>query len=390
MLINPFYKENKEMRILFVLHSLANFAGIERVMSDKINYMARQGHDVLLVTYEQGEHALSYPLDDSVKHQNIEFPFFRVYQYGYPKRLYKIWRMKHGFKQEFQKIVTTWKPDVIVVPSNAGDYMAEIMSIANTKKIVEAHCSLPAFLKGDSLKDKVIKRLLFRYITKCDLLVALTYDDQCCWQRHIRCVTAVPNPVAFYLDNPDYSLRQIGRILAIGRFHVQKRFDRLVEAFALIAEKHPNWYIDIFGKGEFGEEEKLQQLIDYAGMKNRIILHAPTRDVIPEYLQSQFFVLSSDYEGFGLVLIEAMACGIPVVSTNCPYGPSEIISDGETGLLAGMDAKDLAEKMEWMITHEKERKEMGIKAHKAAARYKRDVVMKEWENTYVSLQKNVK
>jgi glycosyltransferase involved in cell wall biosynthesis len=93
-------------------------------------------------------------------------------------------------------------------------------------------------------------------------------------------------------------------------------------------------------------------------------------------------VLSSDYEGFGLVIIEAMACGIPVVATNCPHGPSEIIEDGETGLLARLDVKDLAKWMEWMITHQEERRIMGAKAHEAVAFYRKDIIMKEWESAY--------
>ena len=80
-----------------------------------------------------------------------------------------------------------------------------------------------------------------------------------------------------------------------------------------------------------------------------------------------------------------MACGIPVVATDCPFGPSEIIEDGETGLLAKMDAKDLADKMEWMMTHDSERKIMGIKAHQAAAKYRKEVIMPKWEEIYKSV-----
>ena len=109
--------------------------------------------------------------------------------------------------------------------------------------------------------------------------------------------------------------------------------------------------------------------------------------MIEEYQQSQFFVLCSDYEGFGLVLIEAMACGIPVVSTDCPFGPSDIIEDGLTGLLARMDVQDLAAKMEWMITHEAERNMMGVRGRYAAAKYEKEEVMKEWERAYMSVLK---
>ena len=118
-----------------------------------------------------------------------------------------------------------------------------------------------------------------------------------------------------------------------------------------------------------------------------MIIHHFTSNIIVEYQKSQFLVLSSDYEGFGLVVTEAMACGIPVVSTDCPFGPSTIIDDGQTGLLSRMDASDLAKKMEWMIVHETERKKMGERAYRSAALYRKDLVVSEWEKAYMSVIK---
>ena len=163
----------------------------------------------------------------------------------------------------------------------------------------------------------------------------------------------------------------------------QKRLDRLIESFSLIADRYPQWFVDIYGDGSLRDE--LENLVKEKNLVGRVNIFQPILDVKIEYQRSQFLVLSSDFEGFGLVISEAMACGIPVVSTDCPFGPSEIIEDGKTGLLAKMDVNDLSEKMEWMITHEEERKSMGIQAYEAAARYKKDVIVPEWEKAYKSV-----
>ena len=145
-----------------------------------------------------------------------------------------------------------------------------------------------------------------------------------------------------------------------------------------------DWRLDVYGDGERNSYE--QQALVLGLDKSRYRLHERTDNVEKVYTESSLFVLSSRFEGFGMVIVEAMACGLPCVSFDCPSGPSEIVENGVSGLLAKEgDVIDLSSKIEWMITHEKERKEMGIKAHQAVARYKKEKVMKEWEKAYMSL-----
>lgn len=375
------------MRIMYIIRSLANVHGLERTIIDKANYLAEQGHQVIMVTYEQGSHAYAFPISPLVECVDLNCRYFTIYNYSFIKRQFMVWKLKREFLRKIQGLFIDKIPDVVVASTYEGDFMDEIIFLkSRTRVILESHTSFVGHMKGENLLDKIKKRSVLEGVKRCDLLIALTHCDAKCWNQYIQNIAIVPNPISYY---PEKISGECGkddkRILAVGRMLKEKRFDRLINAFALISSKYPEWFIDIFGDGP--ERYVLEKQVNSQNLDSRVNFKGNTNEVFMEYQKSQFFVLSSDSEGFGLVLIEAMACGIPVVSTDCPYGPSEIIEDGKTGLLSKMDAKDLAEKMEWMITHEEERKAMGIAARKAAARYRKEIVMPQWEKAYLSVIK---
>lgn len=369
------------MRIFFLICSIANAHGVERTITDKINYMAERGHEVTLVTYEQGEHPYVYDISSQVKCVDLNCRYFTLYKYSLPRRIKEQWIMKRRFKKVLRQLVMDQRPDVLVTTTYEGIFMNAIMSLRHQVRIIiESHTAFTHDMVGGSLLKRVRNHFYLQTLKKCHLLVALTRGDAACWQKHITNVVSVPNPVSFYCEEIDLQSREPGRIIAVGRYHSQKRFDRLIDAFSRIASKYPQWHIDIFGEGP--DKDVLQSQIDTLDLQDRIRLMPSTKNIQAEYLRSEMFVFSSDYEGFGLVLIEAMACGVPPVSTDCPFGPSEIIEDGKSGLLCKMEIQDLSEKMEWMIVHDEERRKIAKNAHDAVARYRKDNVMKAWETAY--------
>jgi glycosyltransferase involved in cell wall biosynthesis len=229
-------------------------------------------------------------------------------------------------------------------------------------------------------------RQTIKDLGKCAQLVVLTDSDARGWRQHFNNVTVIPNPVTLYPDVIDDIPKDPGRIIYVGRFNHEKRIDRLITAFSMIAEKYPDWHVDIFGDGN--EKENLLHLISEMKLDDRVIIHEPTKAIYDEYKRSEMLVLCSEHEASPLVLVEAMTCGVPCVSLDCPNGPREIITDGETGLLAkDGDINDLASKIEWLVIHESEREEMGRKARVFAASRKQDVVMGQWEKLYTGLVK---
>lgn len=374
------------MKLIYFIPLLSTTGGQERTLIDKANYLVGKGHEVMFVTYEH-EGPVAYQMDPLVQHLDLNCHFFSIYKHPFFWRLFVVLKLKRIFRKKMKELLIHFCPDLIVVAiPNTENFICDVVSVAKDIPIViESHLA-----QGyEVIKRGLIEKWLYylydplRAIRKARLFVALTEGDAACWQRYnVQNIKVIPNPVTLYSGN-SFVEKLKGRIICVGRLAPQKRFDRLVEAFNLIAAKYPEWYVDIFGNGE--DLAKLQNQINALGLSERIHLMSTTNDIYYEYRQSQFFVMCSDFEGFGLVIVEAMACGIPVVGTDCPFGPSEIIDDGKTGLLCKMDVKDLAEKIEWMITHEEERKSMGAQAYGAAAKYRKELIIPQWEKAYMSV-----
>ena len=383
------------MRILIIHRSFALVGGAERVITDKANYLANEGHQLMLVSYEQGDHPLPYELHPSVQYRDMDCRFFTLSKYSVPKHLYLYFRLKKQFKNNLRSVVHEFKPEVVVLASDWQTLMGAVIDSVNPVPVIaEFHNTYDHVLRkvGASdgwLKAKLIQlyyRQTIKNLGKCTQLVVLTNSDARGWRQHFKNVTVIPNPVTLYPDVIDDIPKDPGRIIYVGRFNHEKRIDRLITAFSMIADKYPDWHVDIFGDGN--EKENLVHQIDEMKLKDCVIIHEPTKAIYDEYKRSEMLVLCSEHEASPLVLVEAMACGVPCVSLDCPNGPREIIMDGETGLLAkDGDVNDLASKIEWLIVHDVVRKEMGRKARVFAASRKQDVVMGQWEKLYMGLTK---
>lgn len=185
----------------------------------------------------------------------------------------------------------------------------------------------------------------------------------------------IPNPLSNYDDR--VSSLNAKQVIAAGRYMPQKGFDLLITAWRLVSDRHPDWLLRIYGDGM---REELQQQIDRLKLQENCILEHTVTNIVDKYCESSIFVLSSRYEGFGMVLVEAMACGVPPVSFACPCGPKDIISDGEDGFLVeNGNVFALAEKICRLIEDEKLRKRMGALARINVKRFEIDRVASDWK-----------
>lgn len=381
------------MKIVYVHDALARVGGVERILADKMNYLADvYGHEVYILTAAQGQHPYSFPLSPKVKHIDIDARFHLQYQYRYPKRLWVKWKLHQRFKKNFNKAIQIIQPDIII---GTTYYKADVICRlkCNAKKMIESHCAKSFTGRNDGVKRNPIIQYfqnlnLSRYNKTIkeysDAIVSLTQGDAEEWNIPIK-TYIIPNTITKVVTR--VSTCENTNVIAIGRLTHQKGFDLLIEVWKYVNENHPEWKLDIWGSGEL--ENDLMQRIQANRLENVISIHPPTHNIYEKMQQSSIFILPSRYEGFGLVLIEAMTNGLACVSFDCPYGPSDIITDGEDGFLVpNGDIQAMADKICYLIENEEARKDLGRKAHQSAMRYAPEHIMPMWEKLFNEIVKS--
>lgn len=376
------------MKLIYCICSLQNPGGMERVLLNKVTYLTGRLHwDVTVVTTDQKGRPAFYPFPDAVRmvdlginytDDNGKHPLLKIA--GYLQR-----RRRH--RKLLTKLLMKERADIVVslYPSESS-FIPDIKD--GSKKVLELHfCKFFRLQYGRSgllgLIDRWRTRQDEKIVSKFDKFVVLTNEDKGYWGQ-LPNIEVIPN-AAMHIGNK-YSDSTAHRIIAVGRLDYQKGFDRLIEAWALIQKhkKYKDWNLDIFGQGEW--HDMLQQMIERHGLQDNTHINRPTRDIGTEYAKSSLLVMSSNYEGFPMVMIEAMACGLPVVSFDFKCGPKDIIKDGINGLLVpngNIDA--LAQAMMKIMDNDTYRKELSLNARQVVSTYSEDTVMAKWISLFNSL-----
>ena len=217
-------------------------------------------------------------------------------------------------------------------------------------------------------------------LSKADQIVALTHGDAEQWRKINPNVSVIANIVTMN-DRDVYSNCEAKRVIFVGRMDSQKGYQYLDAIWRIVEKRHPDWRLDIYGEG--ADQLENHNMIPQG---RHVYPHPQTLDILEKYKESSILILTSIYEPFGLVMPEAMSCGIPVVAFDCPYGPSEIISDGKDGFLVDCyDVEAFANRLCMLIENEALRKQMGQYAAQSSLRFKKEVIMPQWNNLFKSL-----
>lgn len=370
------------MNIIYITDTLALWGGIERILSYKAKELnERFGYNVRILTTNQGSHPLPFDFSKGVSYVDLGINLHHQYNYSILKRLLFLYRTRKLFRIRLRKQVDDFHADIVIlIMLNYADIIGSVLK--NTPWIFESHSS---YISENLEKKSVLFRLNCfinkQCLRKASGIVALTKEDSNNWRRVNSFSVVIPNIVQLNAtgDYCDYNSRHI---IFVGRFFYQKGIDALIEIWKIVFHRHPDWHLDMYGEGEM--KEYYQKITDKLHIN--IHIHKPESTIFKRYCECSMLLLSSIYEPFGLVLPEAMSCGLPVVAFDCPYGPAEIISNGVDGFLVkNRDVNEFATRVCQLIEDKNLRIQMGQAAIKSSQRYRADNVMSKWKELLESL-----
>lgn len=359
------------MKLLYITNGINGSGGLERVLSIKASALAEEfGYEVHILTLNNQNQNPFFEFSNSIILHDIKVSgnlihYLRSYVLG------------------IKKIVQTIQPDCISVCDDGlkAFFLPRIIG-KNIPIIYERHVSkLIEILENQGLIKKGLTYLKFFLM---DILaddftkfIVLTNSNQREWRA--KKMEVIPNPLPFFPDEKS-SLKN-KKVIALGKQSYQKSYDRLLESWSLLDREFQDWELHVYGK--IDESLCLKKLAVKLNIENQVFFHHPVTNIEDKYRESSIFVLTSRFEGFGMVIIEAMSLGIPCVSFDCNYGPADIIKDEEDGFLVeNGNLKEFAEKLQLLMKDKNLRNQFGQNGRENVKRFLKQNIVKQWHELF--------
>ncbi|MBD1945819.1 glycosyltransferase family 4 protein [Coleofasciculus sp. FACHB-712] len=358
------------MRLTLVIASLSA-GGAERVMSIMANYWAAKRWKITLLTFDDGKVPPFYDLDCHVHHIRLGIARESL------SLLVGIWNNLKRI-QVLRAAIADSHPDVVISFIDKNNILTLLATRGLHIPVVVSERIHPAMYSIGGVWE-LLRQWMY---PKANRVVVVTARSLSYFSAQIQSRSyVIPNPVIFINTHQTELAKLITKpsLIAVGRLDYQKGFDILLQAFAQLKVCYPDWTLTILGEGALRTE--LEALRNQLGLSNRVHLPGRVKNIYEFLKQADIFVMSSRFEGFPNALCEAMACGLPVISTDCPTGPREIIRDGVDGILVSSgDVNALAVAMNRLMSDEGERKRLAARAPDLTERFSIEKVMGMWEN----------
>jgi len=375
------------MKLIYCMADVYNPGGMERVLLNKLRWWAARGDcDLMLVTTDQNGRPPFYAFPPEVRMVDLAVNYKADKGRNPVAKTLSYLRKRKLHRQRLTELLLREKADIVVslFPSESS-FIPDIKD--GSKKVLELHFNKYFRLQYNrsgllGLADKWRTRQDEKLVRRFDKFVVLTHEDAANWG---------PLPNLQVIPNAALEIPQVQhttgnhRVIAVGRLDYQKGFDRLLEAWALLpASLREIWHLDIFGQGEW--EQMLKDKCVALGIEDSARINKPTNRIFEAYAASDFLAMSSHYEGFPMVMIEAMACGLPVVCFDFLCGPRDIIRPEENGLMVKEgDIPALAAAMQRVMEDPALLERMSAGAKKISKTYSEAAVMAQWEACFKEL-----
>ena len=356
------------MKLLFIVPNINNEGGVARVLSIKINYLIEKlGYDVHIITQNKGNFPLFYDFSDKIVYHDITL-----------KR--NLFSFLFWYKKQITNCINQIKPDHIIVADNG--LKAFFIPFFISKKInlmLEIHSSLYVQEKAKTTKIVSFFTSQFKIILaqKFRHTIFQTTQNQVEWKS--KNAQIIPNPLWFTATKK--SNLQNKKIIAVGRHTYEKGLDRLLFIWAEVIKVHPDWQLEIYGNTTNGID--LQKTATSLKIDKNCTFFRPSKHIETKYVAASIFALTSRFEAFGMVLIEAMESGLPCIAFDCPCGPRALIENYENGfLIENSNQKEYVLKLIELIENYNLRAKMGTKAAISVKKYNLNTIMKQWDTLF--------
>lgn len=381
---------NTPLKIVYITPAIYSAGGVERVITLKASYFAEQyGYDVTIIVTEGKGRDSFFPLSDKVKVVNLAINFEELWTCSFIQKVFVYLKKQYLYKKLLSQELLRIRPDITISTLRREiNFLNDIPD--GSKKIGELHVNRANYRNFKTEKSNFLKDLfanlwsnnLVSHLQKLDKLVVLTEKDRSCWLE-LKNICVIPDPLPFTPKKVSPLTEK--RVITVSRYSHEKGIDLLLQAWAKVEQQCSDWRLDVFGNGD---SSSFESLINQLGIdRSRCKLNGCTDDVEKEFLESSLFVLSSRYEGFGMVIVEAMACGLPVISFDCPCGPRAIITNGKDGLLVDNgNVTALAQKIITLISDVDRCKDLAVAASNTAQRFTMSRIASEWVKLFEDLR----
>lgn len=376
------------MKVIYTINATYNSGGMEKVLCSKANFFCEEmGYEVIIITTEQRGRNNFFEFSPKIRFIDLGINYDDTKNSGIIKRYLSTLIRKRTHFSKLKKILIKENADICISMFDRDfSFMYKIKD--GSKKILEYHfCKKMKIIEQQSTIMKIVQsvRVFFwRYIVeKYDKFVVLTEEDKQEWgalKNSIVISNSIPSVPSCSSD------LHYRNVLSIGRVSYQKGFDLLIEAWKYVHQKNPDWKLTIVGNGD--KTDLINKSCEL-GIRDSIEFKSATKNIEDEYLKSSIYVMSSRYEGQGIVLIESQSYGLPIVSFSCPCGPKDIV-DKETGILVDLyNVEELGRSINYLIENEELRRKMGFGAKKKSIQYLEHKIFNKWNNLFNELLNNI-